>query len=169
MSTASRASTLPVLLLKTKSTPTDAYAEYLAAHGFQPIFVPVLDHKPIVANVEHVRVLLKEHSFGRGDSAKYGGLIFTSQRAVEGFAQVVSEIDGLASNVPGEVSDHYRCHLRSLEPRDPRLIEKGRSSRRPDQCPFRPKRWNQPACDSVFTFPNIRCWSGNIGCHIITA
>ena len=169
MSTASRASTLPVLLLKTKSAPTDGYAECLAEHGFQPIFVPVLDHRPTVANVEHVRVLLKERSFGRDDSAKYGGLIFTSQRAVEAFAQVVSEIDGLASNVSGEVSDHYRCHLRPLEPRDARLIEKGRSSRLPDRRPFGPKRWNQPACDSVFTFPTVRRWSGNIGCPTIAA
>ncbi|KMU76305.1 hypothetical protein CISG_01040 [Coccidioides immitis RMSCC 3703] len=62
---------IPVLLLKTKSTPHDGYEEYFSSstrrYSYKPIFVPVLEHW------------------------KYGGLVFTSQRAVEGFSRMIAE------------------------------------------------------------------------------
>lgn len=83
---------IPVLLLKTKSTPHDSYEEYLSSptSSFTSLFVPVLEHKPNTSSLEHVKILLRDGELKR----KYGGMIFTSQRAVEGFAQVVQELEG---------------------------------------------------------------------------
>jgi len=82
----------PVLLLKTKSIPNDGYEEYFAASSnFTPAFVPVLEHRYNGAALQAVRTLLQDGSLV-GSGRKYGGLIFTSQRAVEGFASVVQEI-----------------------------------------------------------------------------
>jgi Uroporphyrinogen-III synthase HemD len=82
---------IPILLLKTKSTPNDSYEENFSTptSPFTPIFVPVLEHKPNVGNLEHVKALL----WDGGLKGKYGGMIFTSQRAVEGFVQVVRELE----------------------------------------------------------------------------
>ncbi len=82
---------IPILLLKTKSIPSDSYEEYFSSPGslFAPVFVPVLEHKPNVPNLEQVKKLLDEGELKR----RYGGMIFTSQRAVEGFAQVVQELE----------------------------------------------------------------------------
>ncbi|KAH8819706.1 tetrapyrrole biosynthesis, uroporphyrinogen III synthase [Xylogone sp. PMI_703] len=87
---------IPIFLLKTKSRPTDAYEElFSAANGelrFKPIFVPVLDHKFRDDGLETVRALLRNKQFGKGHDCKYGGLIFTSQRAVEAFDKLVQEV-----------------------------------------------------------------------------
>ncbi len=82
---------IAILLLKTKSIPSDSYEEYFSSPGslFTPVFVPVLEHKPNVSNLEHVKKLLHEGELKR----RYGGMIFTSQRAVEGFAQIVQELE----------------------------------------------------------------------------
>jgi hypothetical protein len=80
---------IPVLLLKTRSTPHDSYDEYFSNEPFTPTFVPVLEHSPNLQNLDSIRSLLQGGKFGRDDNAKYGGMIFTSQRAVEGFAKVV--------------------------------------------------------------------------------
>lgn len=83
--------TIPVLLLKTKSTPHDRYEELFSTTTgkitYEPIFVPVLEHRFDAENLKKVRDLfvfgpLKE---------KYGGLVFTSQRAVEGFSRMIVE------------------------------------------------------------------------------
>jgi uroporphyrinogen-III synthase len=92
---------LPVLLLKTKSTPNDAYEELFSrtqdGFEFEPIFVPVLQHRFEVAGMNTVRGLLRGRSFGREPAhGAYGGLIFTSQRAVEAFAQLAEEGTGRA-------------------------------------------------------------------------
>lgn len=82
-----------VLLLKTKSTPADSYEEYFSNPPYTCTFVPVLEHRSNVENLATVRSLLAEGKLGRTPEARYGGMIFTSQRAVEGFAKVVAELD----------------------------------------------------------------------------
>ncbi|PGG95711.1 uroporphyrinogen-III synthase [Blastomyces parvus] len=78
----------PIFLLKTKSTPHDAYEEYFSASGsYDPTFVPVLEHKFREASLRRVRDLFVSGKIGE----QYGGLIFTSQRAVEGFARIITD------------------------------------------------------------------------------
>lgn len=89
-------SNIPVLLLKTKSTPNDGYLERFSADGtFDPIFVPVLEHQFMEEGMNVFRDGLRERIFRKDESARYGGLIFTSQRAVEAFAKLVDEGRGL--------------------------------------------------------------------------
>jgi uroporphyrinogen-III synthase len=91
----SSSSATPILLLKTKSTPHDGYEEFFSAHGYNPAFVPVLEHHFHQTNLHTVKDLFTSGSLNAGPRRKYGGLIFTSQRAVEGFARLVtSEVDG---------------------------------------------------------------------------
>jgi uroporphyrinogen-III synthase len=89
---------LPLFLLKTKSSPNDGYEEQFAAAkegiSFEPIFVPVLEHQLLEIGLTKVREFLENKSIGREATSKYGGLIFTSQRAVEAFAKVVEEGKG---------------------------------------------------------------------------
>jgi len=95
---------VPVLLLKTKSTPSDSYDETLSAHSFSrksidgrldPRFVPVLRHRFDDEGVREIQSLLLNRRISRRLDAKYGGVIFTSQRAVEAFAQVVQDGKGM--------------------------------------------------------------------------
>lgn len=87
----------PILLLKTKSTPHDNYEEYFTQSShlhYDPHFVPVLEHIYRNDSLQVVRDLFLSGSLGgeEGNSKrKYGGLIFTSQRAVEGFARMLEE------------------------------------------------------------------------------
>ncbi|RHZ58100.1 uroporphyrinogen-III synthase HEM4 [Aspergillus thermomutatus] len=90
----SSSSATPILLLKTKSTPHDGYEEFFSAHGYNPAFVPVLEHQFKQTNLRIVKDLFTSGSLNAGPGRKYGGLIFTSQRAVEGFARLVTtEVD----------------------------------------------------------------------------
>ncbi|TGO21270.1 hypothetical protein BPAE_0229g00010 [Botrytis paeoniae] len=98
---------IPTFLLKTKSVPNDGYEERFeevsfnamrygggvegSERGFEPIFVPVLEHRFVDEGVDEVKRLLKERGVGNEEGKKYGGLIFTSQRAVELFAKLVEE------------------------------------------------------------------------------
>lgn len=88
---------IPILLLKTKSTPEDSYEDLLSSSGLRdssalsPQFIPVLQHRFEDNGISLVRKLLKEQNIGQGETATYGGLIFTSQRAVEAFAHVVEQ------------------------------------------------------------------------------
>lgn len=91
---------VPVLLLKTKSTPNDGYEEFFSAvkanaYNFKPIFVPVLEHKFLEEGLDIVKNALQEKKIGKAHTSKYGGMIFTSQRAVEAFAKLVDEGKGL--------------------------------------------------------------------------
>lgn len=109
---------IPLLLLKTQ-TATDGYVEYFAKEGiYRPIFVPVLEHR---FHKEHLSLLGSQIQNGAfadtvtntnsSEVPKYGGLIFTSQRAVEAFASVVhglrqQEFDvssAFSSNLPAYV------------------------------------------------------------------
>ena len=82
---------IPVLLLKTASTPSDSYHELLSAHGFAPRFVPVLLHRFDDRGLGTLRDALRRRSIGALEDCAWGGLVFTSQRAVEAFASVVEE------------------------------------------------------------------------------
>lgn len=84
-------SAIPILLLKTKSIPADSYEEYFAtpALPFIPSFVPVLEHQPSEENLRRIKSLLRDRRLNQG----HGGMIFTSQRAVEGFAKVVGDLE----------------------------------------------------------------------------
>lgn len=94
----------PVLLLKTKSKPNDGYEEQFSGRhdggSFEPVFVPVLEHQFVDAGLQTTRELLQQRQIGRGEGKKYGGLIFTSQRAVEVFARLVSEGTGAEPPIP---------------------------------------------------------------------
>ena len=100
----SRSQPTPVLLLKTKSTPNDGYQEQFSPHknesSFQPIFVPVLEHQFLEDGLMVVRNLLRNKEISKSARSKYGGMIFTSQRAVEAFAKLVEEGKGAYSLSP---------------------------------------------------------------------
>ena len=99
---ASNSSNTPVLLLKTKSTPTDAYEDIFSKSqdgvgNFDTTFVPVLQHRFEEDGMSQLRSLLQQRQIHDGPAARYGGLIFTSQRAVEAFAKLVEEGKGAPS------------------------------------------------------------------------
>jgi uroporphyrinogen-III synthase len=94
--------TIPVLLLKTRSTPEDAYEELFSSQiieprggkhtlHFEPQFVPVLQHRFLDAGLDTVRSHLQSQEISRREGAKYGGMIFTSQRAVEALTKIYRE------------------------------------------------------------------------------
>jgi len=89
---------IPVFLLKTKSSPTDGYEDLLSRHGgdltFTPTFVPVLEHRFVQEGLMQFRHLLRRCRIANSAEASYGGLVFTSQRAVEAFARLVAEGPG---------------------------------------------------------------------------
>ncbi|KAF2835601.1 uroporphyrinogen-III synthase-like protein [Patellaria atrata CBS 101060] len=101
---------VPILLLKTKSSPSDGYEEYLRALDcgrYDPQFVPVLEHRFKQDSLKHLRETITAPSnaditkgfvgfvdgkrWGRR-SAQYGAIIFTSQRAVEAFTKVIQDL-----------------------------------------------------------------------------
>jgi uroporphyrinogen-III synthase len=103
---------VPVLLLKTKSSPRDAYNDLFSTpqYGFhfEPIFVPVLQHRFEEDGLKSVKELLRGKRINNGEDSAYGGLIFTSQRAVEAFAKVVDQGQGqgpLPSPIHTTISD----------------------------------------------------------------
>ena len=63
---------VPIILLKTKSTPTDGYEEYfrsaqtLDGVGFEPAFVPVLEHRYNRENLGEVARLVRDGAFAGG-------------------------------------------------------------------------------------------------------
>ncbi|CZR57622.1 probable uroporphyrinogen-III synthase [Phialocephala subalpina] len=95
---------IPILLLKTKSVPNDGYYHQFSklkdADGerdglkFEPTFVPVLEHQLIENGMKIFKGYLETKEIGREEEKRYGGMIFTSQRAVEAFAKLVDEGKG---------------------------------------------------------------------------
>ena len=97
---------IPILLLKTKSSPTDVYEDYFAnldgpflsankQKRYRPQFVPVLEHRLIDSSLQWLFTQLDSGAFTRqanGGAAKYGGIMFTSQRAVEAWARVTENM-----------------------------------------------------------------------------
>lgn len=99
---------VPVYLLKTRSNPTDAYEEQLSVLNdgeFKPFFVPVLDHIFRDDALRTLRRAAERFAFAGGSEAtarqvatnnpakRYGGLIFTSQRAVDAFSIIISKLN----------------------------------------------------------------------------
>lgn len=99
---------IPVYLLKTKSSPTDAYETHLSGFvngEYKPLFVPVLDHIFRDDALRTLRRSAERFAFAGGSEAdsrrkatnnpakKYGGMVFTSQRAVDAFATVIGKLD----------------------------------------------------------------------------
>lgn len=98
---------IPVYLLKTKNSPTDSYEEYfekLENGKYKPIFVPVLEHMFRDDALRNLRRSAERFAFAAGSEAdarrkatnnpakRYGGIIFTSQRAVDAFAITISKL-----------------------------------------------------------------------------
>ncbi|GAB7348357.1 hypothetical protein MBLNU459_g6799t1 [Dothideomycetes sp. NU459] len=103
-------SPVPVLLLKTKSVPADKYEEtFNGADGhYRASFVPVLDHRFKQDSVLWFERTVLNHGFshatkvdgaGAHDTSYFGGIIFTSQRAVEAFASIVEPLDSATKNI----------------------------------------------------------------------
>ncbi|KAI8298630.1 hypothetical protein K4K61_011443 [Colletotrichum sp. SAR11_59] len=122
-----------VLLLKTKSTPGDSYEDLFSrqhsGYEFESTFVPVLHHSLQDAGMTLIRDVLNRRAIGTKTSVAYGGLIFTSQRAVEAFTKLIDEKKGESTLVFGEhtgngdalakyILDHYSqwYHDRSIKP-----------------------------------------------------
>lgn len=82
---------IPVLLLKTRSIQDDSYEESFSQDDgndsitFDPHFVPVLAHERNESALASLATWLETGELKR----KYGGMIFTSQRAVEAWTEVV--------------------------------------------------------------------------------
>lgn len=99
---------ISLFLLKTKSVPSDGYEEQFTAVkdgiGFEPTFIPVLEHTFNEKGLKIVRNLIRQDQIGQHEEAKYGGLIFTSQRSVDAFSKLVIEAaeagDGTRSEPP---------------------------------------------------------------------
>ncbi|KAF3352184.1 Phosphatidylinositol 3-kinase vps34 [Verticillium dahliae VDG1] len=105
---------VPILLLKTRSSPGDSYEDLLGSTNedgwsFEPTFVPVLQHTLIQEGLDEVRTLLQNRGIRSDEGASYGGLIFTSQRAVEAFIGLVEQ--GKSS---GADDDAAWPHLQSV-------------------------------------------------------
>lgn len=91
--------TVPILLLKTRSSPTDGYHEYFSnVEGVRyiPEFVPVLEHHLKEDSLGELLDLIQSGAFRaeatESPASRYGGIIFTSQRAVEAFTTVVENL-----------------------------------------------------------------------------
>ncbi|MCJ1412097.1 hypothetical protein MMC19_006189 [Ptychographa xylographoides] len=93
---------IPVLLLKTRSTPTDAYfihfssptrySTYQQPRTYDPLFIPVLEHSFREDAKKEVREILLRGLRPQAGGEKYGGIILTSQRAVEALERVLEDI-----------------------------------------------------------------------------
>ncbi|KAL6239119.1 hypothetical protein BDW75DRAFT_227469 [Aspergillus navahoensis] len=81
-----------ILLLKTKSSPHDGYDEFFSSAQTKPNFIPVLSHNFHNKNLSSIKNLIENGSLAPGPDRRYGGLIFTSQRAVEAFAETLSGV-----------------------------------------------------------------------------
>ncbi|KAL9094366.1 MAG: hypothetical protein Q9165_003216 [Trypethelium subeluteriae] len=93
----------PILFLKTRSSPRDGYHDCFShwnGGSYLPEFVPVLEHQLKHDSLSELLSLIESGAFstdGRAESfatstAYYGGIIFTSQRAVEAFTAVVEKL-----------------------------------------------------------------------------
>jgi len=105
---------IPLLLLKTPTSPVDAYTAHFtlprahsesssAAYTYQPVYVPVLEHTHKHAALSP---LLRSSS---PTSFPYGGLIFTSARAVEAFAAALACSDRPSTYLKTWILPLYVC------------------------------------------------------------
>ena len=106
---------ITVLLLKTESHPSDAYEQYFSQQSssgfnFGPTFIPVLEHTLNEANVSHLADLVS----GQRIKDDYGGVIFTSQRAVEAWVEVGKRVDERKRDDVSSKESGMVCPLFSL-------------------------------------------------------
>lgn len=113
--------TVPVILLKNASSGhTDPYTTHFSSKppfpnvAYQPVYIPVLEHslhiEPILSTFQ---VFSKIQSYEDATTAfPVGGLIFTSQRAVEAFA---SALDHLSPYADGGSTSEGKFILQCLE------------------------------------------------------
>jgi uroporphyrinogen-III synthase len=96
-----------VLLLKNPSEPSDRYKELISQdEGSVPIFVPVLEHSLLDHGVNEIAKMLREGGFNPlSKSRKYGGIIFTSQRAVTAFAVAIELVNAQSEGGKSSVLD----------------------------------------------------------------
>lgn len=107
-----------MLLLKTRTVPDDGYDDYFTTQPadsgarvrFKPIFVPVLEHMPNTQNLVRLEDLLRAGEPKR----RYGGMIFTSQRAVEGWRGVVERVEDERGMVCSLLSSIIRSSMIKL-------------------------------------------------------
>lgn len=111
---------IPVLLLKTRSQPDDTYEECFASKAtrasaagafeealpfdFAPHFIPVLEHTHNTSTLAGLENQLRYAELKR----KYGGMIFTSQRAVEAWAAAVYNVQQDQRTLHGAVRGDSR-------------------------------------------------------------
>lgn len=94
-------SSTPIVFLKTKNSPTDPYEDYFRERDghWKPIFVPVLKHE--LTNLDKVEEVIRGGKIKTLDSAGgdepgyFGGLLITSQRAVEALGKVLDSMKGM--------------------------------------------------------------------------
>ena len=92
----------PILLLKTRSQPEDKYYEYFSNtasqsstdSSFAPYFAPVLEHRQNENSMKRLAELLRTGNLKK----EYGGMIFTSQRAVEAWSDVVKSMEQMGES-----------------------------------------------------------------------
>lgn len=101
-----------ILLLKTKSTPEDKYDALFRSKDFSPEFIPVLTHHFHSDALSSIHHLFTSGALAPGPNRRYGGLIFTSQRAVEGFRGVLEGVERKLPPYP--IRECYRRPFRSL-------------------------------------------------------
>ncbi|KAL3303719.1 uroporphyrinogen-iii synthase [Colletotrichum asianum] len=119
-----------VLLLKTKSTPGDSYEDLFSrqhsGYEFESTFVPVLHHSLQDAGMTLIRDVLNRRAIGTKTSVAYGGLIFTSQRAVEAFTKLIDEKKGestLFSDTEGGWPHLHEVPVYSVGPATTRALK----------------------------------------------
>ncbi|TKA23128.1 hypothetical protein B0A50_07158 [Salinomyces thailandicus] len=100
----------PVYLLKTKSSPSDAYEEHfnsLENGKYKAVFVPVLEHQFRDDTLRNLKRSAERFAFAGGSpenpaklrkatnnpAKRFSGAVFTSQRAVDAFGSVVGKLN----------------------------------------------------------------------------
>ncbi|KAK6335351.1 hypothetical protein TWF696_002131 [Orbilia brochopaga] len=103
----------PVLLLKTKSSPTDPYDVLFSSTGtYEPIFIPVLQHR--FNNAHVVKNFILDRAVGAADDisqGRFGGLIITSQRTVEALGAVLEELKKTDSDTVAAFLSDTRIYI----------------------------------------------------------
>ena len=95
-----------LLLLKTRSLPHDPYTAQFARPHYDPVFLPVLTHTPSARALAVLTALLR----ATPPFPHHGGLVITSQRAVEVLSTAISEAahdDGHGENAQRQRAESW--------------------------------------------------------------
>ncbi|RKF80946.1 Uroporphyrinogen-III synthase [Golovinomyces cichoracearum] len=85
---------IPIIFLRSKDAADEYQTQFSKIEDdikYDSIFVPVVEHKFNESEFDCLRKILHEKKIGKEIESEYGGLIFTSQRAVEAFALLILE------------------------------------------------------------------------------